>query len=577
MTPHRTIISTTALVLSVAGLAACSSAPSRSGSATDPVTITSGFGQASGSVGSDVLEHLADVTKDAAVRVKSPVANSGTVTEELDAVAALRAGDFDLTVVRADTLATAGADSLAVLQTPFLVTSEVQAARVVADPVAEDLMAGLDELGLVGIAMVPGGLRHPFGYREPLLGPDDYRGVTLNVRPGNGIAALVEGLGAKTDTGVDQRDEMAFMGKLRGIDTSLQYFGSVTLPAVLTSNVTLYTKFDVIVMDRDAWEGLSDQQQQALRESGAQAAEAALEERGDEDTGLARWCRTPGAESVRATDEQKEALEAELQPVVEAFTSAPGAADLAQRVRQLGEGTTEPAGAECGSTQVLDIAGFTVTPAATRACWTGRGGWRSPSRRSSTLEVRRTTGPSTRACGPSRSGAGTPWSTSPTTTTTAPGTSTTRATRSRSPTRCRATTTASATSSAPTTAPVTPSPSTGRRSATTTSPSTGQSSPTGCTGSDEPSRQDLHRSGHPRGGPPVPGRGAVHAGGRPRAGLRVRGGRSSLSLPDHAPRGLLLVGAGAAVTLSAESSPGVLSATSTSPSRRSSCLWPRQP
>lgn len=362
MTPHRTLISTTALVLSLAGLVACSSAPSRSGSAAAPVTITSGFGQGSGSVGSDVLEHLADVTSDAAVSVQRPVANTGTVTEELDAVAAMRAGDFDLTVVRADTLATAGADSLAVLQTPFLVTSEVQAARVAADPVAEDLMAGLDELGLIGLALVPGGLRHPFGYREPLLGPDDYADATINVRPGDGIAALVEGLGATTDTGVDQRDEMAFMGELRGIETSLQYFGSVTLPAVLTSNVTLYTKFDVIVMDRDAWDGLSNQQQQALREAGAKAAEAALEERGNEDTGLARWCRTPGAKSVRATDAQKGALEAELQPVVEAFTSAPGAADLAQRVRQLGEGTTDPAGAACGSTKVEDIAGYTITP-----------------------------------------------------------------------------------------------------------------------------------------------------------------------------------------------------------------------
>lgn len=362
MKTTRMIITFSALVLPLAGLTACGAAPSRSGSAADPVTISSGFGQGSGAVGSDALEQLVGLTSDAAVSVQHPVAGTGTVTEELDAVARLRKGDFDLTLVRADTLATAGADSLAVLQTPFLVTSEVQAARVAADPVAEDLMAGLDELGLVGIALVPGGLRHPFGYYKPLLGPEDYAGTTINVRPGDGIAALVEGLGAAVDTGVDERDEMAFTGKLRGIEVSLQLFGAVTLPAVLTSNVTLYTKFDVIVMDREAWDGLSGQQQEALRAAAAKATAATLEARDNEDEGLARWCRTPGAESVRATDGQVEALKDELQPVVEAFTSAPGAADLAERVRELGRGTTDPAGAVCGSTEVADVAGYTITP-----------------------------------------------------------------------------------------------------------------------------------------------------------------------------------------------------------------------
>ncbi len=32
-------------------------------------------------------------------------------------------------------------------------------------------MSGLDEAGVVGLALVPEGLRHPFGYERPLLGP----------------------------------------------------------------------------------------------------------------------------------------------------------------------------------------------------------------------------------------------------------------------------------------------------------------------------------------------------------------------------------------------------------------------
>ena len=47
------------------------------------------------------------------------------------------------------------------------------------DDLAGDLMAGLDEVGVHGLALVPEDLRHPFGFAEPLLGPEDYAGRTI--------------------------------------------------------------------------------------------------------------------------------------------------------------------------------------------------------------------------------------------------------------------------------------------------------------------------------------------------------------------------------------------------------------
>ncbi len=122
-----------------------------------------------------MLDALVALPSGRPVTVDRPRASSGRPEEEFDALEALAAGEVDLTVVRALALAQRGAASIAVLQTPLLVISPEHADNVAADPVAENLMADLDELGLRGLALVPGGTRHPFGYRQALYGATDYR------------------------------------------------------------------------------------------------------------------------------------------------------------------------------------------------------------------------------------------------------------------------------------------------------------------------------------------------------------------------------------------------------------------
>ena len=331
-------------------LGACSSPPTRAGQAVDPVTLTSETGGGAGGVGGDVLAQLVDITSTEPVQVAEPKGATYSDDYEGDIIEALQAGTFDLAVVRTDRLAMAGADSLAVLQTPLLVTSDAQAAAVAADPVADDLMAGLDDIGLTGIALVPGGLRHPFGYKTALYGPDDYAGATFNTRYGTGVDAIFGALGASTEHSSDQeRIDKAQSGEIRGIDSSFQQLLAVDRPAVVTSNVTLYEKFDVVVVRSDTWNGLTEAQQNALRDSAVTAGQQALAARDTEATGLERWCGLSGAASVVATDAQIAAFHTAWQPVIDAAMSVPGAADLAERVAALGDAASVPTGTTCGS------------------------------------------------------------------------------------------------------------------------------------------------------------------------------------------------------------------------------------
>ncbi len=181
--------------LALATVTGCSGEPlSRSGAGTDPVTLTAAWGQGPSGIGGDVLGHLIDGTRDAAVRVVDGGSPKAPDTmEERHGVEKLLSGKADITVVRAGVLQLLGADSLAPLGAPFVVTNNDQAAAIAADPeLSQQLMSGLDELGLVGLGLVPGGLRHPFGFgTEALLGARDYRDQVINVREDAGAQAML--------------------------------------------------------------------------------------------------------------------------------------------------------------------------------------------------------------------------------------------------------------------------------------------------------------------------------------------------------------------------------------------------
>ena len=120
---------------------------------------------------------------------------------------------------------------------------------------------------------------------------------------------------------------------------------------MVTSNVSFYTKFDVVVIRSDAWDGLSRDQQEVLREAAMEAGHVAQAARDDEDTALDRWCATPSAASVVATPDQVASIAAALVPAIEAATADPRARALADRVAALGDGTGPPAGKVCGSVE----------------------------------------------------------------------------------------------------------------------------------------------------------------------------------------------------------------------------------
>ena len=70
-------------------------------------------------------------------------------------------------------------NSLRALNAPFLVTSEAVVDEIVTGDVSDELLAGLDEIGITGLALLPEGFRHVFWWDRPLLSPDDFAGASI--------------------------------------------------------------------------------------------------------------------------------------------------------------------------------------------------------------------------------------------------------------------------------------------------------------------------------------------------------------------------------------------------------------
>jgi hypothetical protein len=150
-------------------------------------------------------------------------------------------------------------------------------------------------------------------------------------------------LGAQEDHSIgDERTTKVKDGRLRGIEVSLHQYGAVDRPAVVTTNVTLYTKFDVIV-DREAvWTALSPAQQEELKSAAAAVRVSAPAARGSEENVFAEWCHEPGAGAARASDAELSSLHAALDPVTATLGSDQLAKEVIDRMRALHAGTTDP-------------------------------------------------------------------------------------------------------------------------------------------------------------------------------------------------------------------------------------------
>ncbi len=252
----------------------------------------------------------------------------------------VNAGTLDMGLIPTRAWDTEGVTSLRALNTPFLITSNVLAAKVVTSDLADDLLSGLERAGVVGLALLPEGMRHPFGLKAPLMGPEDYAGTTIRTPTSTTVTRMFEALGAKTDDA--DPDASIHAGMESGY--ALEPDGTAT------GNVTFFPKVNSLVINQKAFDRLDDAQRSILVRAAGQTRDEVVASVPD-DAAAARTFCAGGGTVVLADEADVAALQATVRPVREELSTDPLTRRTIERIEQLRaqlDAAAEPEVAACG-------------------------------------------------------------------------------------------------------------------------------------------------------------------------------------------------------------------------------------
>ena len=254
-------------------------------------------------------------------------------------------GQLDLGLIPSRAWDTEGVNSLRALNAPFLVTSKTVVDEVVTGDLSEDLLAGLDKIGVTGLALLPEGMRHVFWWGEPLLAADDFAGATIRAPRSATTYALFEALGATPDdlVGGAGFDAAVNAGSVAGAESSFAL--ATGLPGSWTTtagNLTLFPKINSLVANAAAFSQLTTDQQTVIAAAAEATRDWAVATTADEPADAEMFCAAGGT-VVLASQGQIESLVEASQSVYEELERDEGTHGLIKRIRALAVGVAQRA------------------------------------------------------------------------------------------------------------------------------------------------------------------------------------------------------------------------------------------
>jgi TRAP-type C4-dicarboxylate transport system substrate-binding protein len=308
----------------------------------DAVTVTLGVADPRGRPDTPVVEHFAELVgelSDGAVSVEIEWAAGGDASEQ-GVVERLQAGELDLGWTATRVWDTLGVPSFQALQAPFLITDDGLLVDVLSDPIASDMLAGLEGSGSVGLGLYPDELRHPLGYASPLASLDDFEGAAIRLLPSEATDALVRALGGEPAYGLfgEDLDAAIASGEVDGTETSFGLATEIAPPgSYLTGNVVLFPRVNVLFASDATASSLSDDQWAILQDAASETFSFASEQVGP-PASIDAFCS--GGQIVAADPADLQALERAARPVYGDLEADPETAAFIERIRELKASST---------------------------------------------------------------------------------------------------------------------------------------------------------------------------------------------------------------------------------------------
>jgi TRAP-type C4-dicarboxylate transport system substrate-binding protein len=263
----------------------------------------------------------------------------GRATGESDLVQAVADGEVDGGWPASRAFAAAGIPGLAALEAPLTVTSRAAQTDLVSGDAARLVAAAVDDHGIRDLGLLVGPPRRPFGVGVFPLSARDWKGLRFRSFNSPVQTAALRALGATpVQAGADWL-ALARDGELDGVEMDVaQYFenGFGQQAGKVVSNVVLWPKMPVLVLNQAVWDGLTDQQRDWVQESADRAVQASVDTEYPEDEIAAQLCAR-GARFRPADPGQVLAMRDAVQPVVDALAADPEEAPVLREVQAVAQ------------------------------------------------------------------------------------------------------------------------------------------------------------------------------------------------------------------------------------------------
>jgi TRAP-type C4-dicarboxylate transport system substrate-binding protein len=209
-----------------------------------------------------------------------------------------------------------GITSFDALHLPFLIDNYRLEQTVLESTLPETMLERLNQLGLVGLGILPGELRRVVGVRKPLLKASDFRGLTFGTTPARAALATIRLLGGKPVPFLI----LDSIRRFDGFDFPITSFdgNEYDLQArYITTNLAFWPRPFVIFMNKAAYDQLAPSQRSLLRDAARAAIPGAADyTRGAELQAMKALCLRGHTRFVRASAAELAQLRAAVQPVL---------------------------------------------------------------------------------------------------------------------------------------------------------------------------------------------------------------------------------------------------------------------
>jgi TRAP-type C4-dicarboxylate transport system substrate-binding protein len=238
----------------------------------------------------------------------------GDVDYESHTVRDVQKGVIDGAWVGARVMDRFGVTDFQPLLVPLLIDSYELEGRVFGAGIPDEMLPGVQNIGLVGVGILPGPMRKMLGIDAPFTGPSTFTGKRIAFQESALTAATFKTLGAIGRA-------VAGSAGLEGFDGLEQQLSSIyhsqydRSASFVTGNLNLWPRVLLILMNRNAWSRLGQHDQQTLRHAAQRVESSALDASRTEDhDAMAQLCRL-GMSMPAASSDDLSALRAAVQPV----------------------------------------------------------------------------------------------------------------------------------------------------------------------------------------------------------------------------------------------------------------------